>query len=293
MDRSPARRSLKALLTALAVAVLAVVGALVWKAAAVSPAAEAAVAAEGDAAGLALSGTGVAVVELFTSQGCSSCPPADRLLSEIAADPTLRDRVFALSFHVDYWNRLGWRDPFSSPRWSERQRQYAGRLDASVYTPQVVVNGRTEGVGSRRGVVLGQIRQALATVPAVELELVIEPGAAASGRVVAAVTARWRAGRTADASRPPAGGEIWAALWQDGRSTAVTRGENADRELVNDRVVRRLKKVGTLPAGGGDAGGQVALDLDGSWGESDLGVVAFVQDPRTLEIFGAASAPVL
>src|SRR5437764_14523810 len=82
------------------------------------------------------------VVELFTSQGCSSCPPADQLVSEIAHDASLRGRVIPLTFHVDYWDRLGWRDPFSSAEWSRRQYAYVHALHVnSAYTPQIVVGG--------------------------------------------------------------------------------------------------------------------------------------------------------
>src|SRR5262245_2326035 len=92
------------------------------------------------------------VVELFTSQGCSSCPPADRLLGELVRDGAIADRpVIALSFHVDYWNRLGWTDPFSRPAWSARQQAYADAMrDGRVYTPQLVIAGRSHVVGSRR-----------------------------------------------------------------------------------------------------------------------------------------------
>ena len=87
------------------------------------------------------------VVELFTSQGCSRCPPADAYLAELARRPD----IVALSFHVDYWNYVGWRDPFSSTRWSKRQRDYGASLNRRfVYTPQIVVDGRDESIGSRR-----------------------------------------------------------------------------------------------------------------------------------------------
>src|SRR6476646_10282347 len=89
------------------------------------------------------------VVELFTSQGCSSCPPADELLGRIARDPSLRGRVIPLAFHVDYWDHLGWRDPFSSPEWSQRQLDYVRAMHLSgAYTPQAVVGGAREFVGS-------------------------------------------------------------------------------------------------------------------------------------------------
>ena len=92
-----------------------------------------------------------AVVELFTSQGCSSCPPADRLLSSLLAEAEKEGKnIFPLSFHVDYWNRLGWRDPYSSSDFSKRQRRYATALSSGVYAPQMVFKGREECVGSNR-----------------------------------------------------------------------------------------------------------------------------------------------
>ena len=100
------------------------------------------------------------VVELFTSQGCSSCPPADELLRRIVRDEALRGRVIPLSFHVDYWNSLGWRDPFSAREWSQRQGEYvrAMKLD-SAYTPQIVVNGVKQMVGSSSGAVYRAIEE--------------------------------------------------------------------------------------------------------------------------------------
>ena len=97
-------------------------------------------------------GTPFAVVELFTSEGCSSCPPADNLLGEIVKDAQKgQQRVYCLSFHVDYWNSLGWRDPYSDPAFSRRQREYARAFESvQVYTPQMVVNGSTGFVGSDR-----------------------------------------------------------------------------------------------------------------------------------------------
>ena len=108
--------------------------------------------------------TGPIVIELFTSQGCSSCPPADRLLSRLASDPKLAGRVIPLAFHVDYWNYIGWQDPFSSPRWSERQRSYGRTFRSNrIYTPQLVVGGRTDCVGSQEGEVMKKIGEALAS----------------------------------------------------------------------------------------------------------------------------------
>src|ERR1043166_5733066 len=105
---------------------------------------------------------GPLVIELFTSQGCSSCPPADRLLSKLAAAGSLGDRALApLSFHVDYWNELGWADPFSLPAWTERQHQYSRAIgDARVYTPELVIGGANGVVGSNQDAVASAVQQA-------------------------------------------------------------------------------------------------------------------------------------
>src|SRR3954466_5137404 len=101
------------------------------------------------------------VVELFTSQGCSSCPPADALIHDITGDPALRGRVIPLAFHVDYWDSLGWRDPFSSKEWSERQVRYARTMHlSSAYTPQAVVRGTREFVGSNRSALSAALEKA-------------------------------------------------------------------------------------------------------------------------------------
>lgn len=103
---------------------------------------------------------GLAVLELFTSQGCSSCPPADALLAEYAA--AHNEHIIALSFHVDYWNRLGWADPFSNKAYSERQQWYSARLPkGSVYTPQLIVNGRREAVGNNRNAIKNLVQEGL------------------------------------------------------------------------------------------------------------------------------------
>src|SRR5215831_2449684 len=104
----------------------------------------------------------VAVIELYTSQGCSSCPPADRLLAQTIADANSAGKnIFAMEFHVDYWNQLGWTDPFSDHKFSERQQDYDSRLKTSVYTPQMVVNGKTAFVGSAQSELKSALSSAL------------------------------------------------------------------------------------------------------------------------------------
>ena len=164
------------------------------------------------------------VVELFTSEGCSSCPPADALLAELAGRPD----VLALSFHVDYWDRLGWKDPFSSPDATRRQHGYAELLGiATVYTPQMVVDGRWQAVGSDRSEVeqaLGSARRSRDKVP---LALVVDHG---------------RAQITLGGADGVAGNLLLIGF--DLRhATAVSRGENGGRTLSHVDVVRSIEEV--------------------------------------------------
>jgi hypothetical protein len=234
----------------------------------------------------------IAVVELFTSQGCSSCPPADRLLSKLSQDAHFQGKyqgkVIPLSFHVDYWNSIGWQDPFSSARWSDRQKAYAGRVFHSnrIYTPQVVVNGHAECVGNSEGEVLGRISDALAAEPAGRVSLTVEPPTP-DGHLKVKVGAKLaRAASAGDL-------DLWVAVYESGLSTEVKAGENASRLLRNDRVVRRLEKAFTLPgAAGSEKSGELVLGIDKRWKPGALGVAAFLQDPATLAIQGAAAREV-
>jgi len=279
---------------------------------------------------------GPVVVELFTSQGCSSCPPADRLLSRLKRDPRLAGAVIPLAFHVDYWNHLGWSDPFSSSRWSQRQTDYAHAFRSNrVYTPQLVVNGHTECVGSEESEVMRRIRDALAAEPAGVVSLAAPEVTAVSGAAAAPPApgagsgAGARVTVTARLLRPVPGSgvDVWVALTESGLTTAVGAGENASATLRNDQVVRLLVKAFTLPppaaavgapgpAGSGGAASadaapatagtagttgaagegrsaEVTLPIDSKWNRAGLDIVAFLQDPRSLTIVGAASRPLV
>jgi hypothetical protein len=219
-------------------------------------------AAAADPAAKAKGGAPV-IVELFTSQGCSSCPPADRLLSRIAKDGALDGRaVLPLAFHVDYWNDLGWADPFSRAAWSDRQGAYAHAMRANgVYTPQAVVAGAADALGSDRDA----IAKAVAATP---VQVAIDAKAArASGALHVTATA-------------PAGADVWVAVWEDGLGTDVRRGENAGAHLADDHVVRALVKVAAA-----GASGSLDVPLDPSW--KRMGAVAFAQRPGDLAIVGA------
>jgi hypothetical protein len=242
----------------------------------------------GDAGKAPGAGDRIAIVELFTSQGCSSCPPADRLLSKLASDPRYRGKVIPLSFHVDYWNHIGWQDPFSSARWSDRQKLYAGRAFHSnrIYTPQVVVNGSAECVGNSEGEVTKRIANALAAEPAGRVSLAVDPPTP-DGHLKVKVGAKLA--KAAGSGNV----DLWVAIYESGLSTSVKAGENSSRTLKNDRVVRRLEKVLTLPAAAGsEKSGEIVLGIDKRWKVEGLGVAAFLQDPATLAIHGAAAREV-
>jgi hypothetical protein len=165
------------------------------------------------------------VVELFTSEGCSSCPPADALLAQLASRP----EILALSFHVDYWDRLGWKDPFSMPAATERQHRYAELLGlATVYTPQVVVDGKWQAVGSDRDEVERALNTARRDSSELPVELAVDHG-----------HAQIRVGSSGEA--------VSAAVLLIGfdrrHVTAVARGENSGRTLAHIDVVRHVEEV--------------------------------------------------
>ncbi|MDX1996302.1 MAG: DUF1223 domain-containing protein [Thermoanaerobaculia bacterium] len=220
----------------------------------------------------------VVILELFTSQGCSSCPPADRVLSALGNDPALAGRVLPLAFHVDYWNHIGWTDPFSSPEASARQRAYADAFDTGrIYTPQLVVGGTRECVGSNESAARELIAHALGRAPRGTVALTVKP----DGRGFL-VTAQ----ASLVAGAPAA--ELLLAVVESGLETAVPRGENARRRLANDHVVRRFFTLGSLPAGGSKTYEQ-RFDRAPEWRPEQLSVVAFLQDPESREILAAGS----
>ncbi len=219
---------------------------------------------------------GVAVVELFTSEGCSSCPPADRLLGELAASSP--DRVYALSFHVDYWDDLGWPDRFASSAYTDRQQTYARLLGVrGLYTPQIVVNGAEELIGSDRDRAAAAIARALAT-PA-RLRLVLHP--------------RWTAPNVvtvdSEASGLADGASLFLALVERQAVTSVPRGENAGKTLRHENVVRSLASVPFVTARG-----SVVVRVPSSLVPAGAELIGWVQHAPTLAqgmpVLGAARA---
>lgn len=223
------------------------------------------------------------LVELFTSEGCSSCPPADLLLSRLMQESPIEGvPIVALGFHVDYWDRLGWKDRFSSAAFTERQNQYASAWKTDrIYTPQAVVDGRVEMVGT-------DARKAVAAIA----EAGARPHATVAVRVDGSgVTAGPTLGLTVT---PPASatmsGEIWLAIAEDGLASDVKSGENANRRLEHVAVVRRLDRIGKLPSGLAFSLDDYGIKLDPSWKRGSLRAVVIVQDPKTRAIHGVGEA---
>lgn len=221
------------------------------------------------------------LVELFTSEGCSSCPSADQELEQLQkSQPIANAIVIPMSEHVDYWNYIGWADPFSAASFSERQRGYARalRLD-SVYTPQMVVNGQTEFVGSDRGRAEAAIaRAALAAHADVQVKLSNAPGAEERLDIRIDSVPQVRRGDTAD---------VMLAITENGLQSSVARGENAGRKLGHTAVVRSLRSLGSTTAGQ-PFSATPALTLDPKWKRRDLGAVVFVQERASRRVLGAA-----
>src|SRR5437660_1623903 len=185
------------------------------------------------------------VVELFTSEGCSSCPPADALLARLdGAQLNGNVQLIALEEHVDYWNDLGWTDPFSSREWTSRQYVYSGILkNGNPYTPQMVVDGALEFVGSRTQQARESILKAASKtkVPATLIQVKTEgPG---RGNFAAKV------GKLEGTTKGDAV-EVWLAITETGLHSAVTRGENAGEDLHHAAVVRFMRKIGEAKGDG-------------------------------------------
>ena len=210
------------------------------------------------------------LVELFTSEGCSSCPPADAALMRLLRDqPVPGAWIVALSEHVDYWDDRGWRDRFSSPSFTRRQEAYARRLPSgNVYTPQLVVGGAIHLVGSREDAAQAAI-VAGAAEPGGEVSASTVPDAEA----VLQVTARWPAGIAAG---------VLVAIVQDHATSRVEGGENGGRTLEHVAIARAVSSVGS---GAGTFSGRVKLS---GAKEADRAVV-FVQERDSGRIRGVAS----
>lgn len=224
---------------------------------------------------------GFAVVELFTSQGCESCPPAEEVLTEIEREARTRaEPVFALGFHVDYWDYLGWPDRFGDAAYSARQQAYARAFGSGqLYTPQMIVNGTVEFVGSDRRRAAAAITSALTAVATAPLALSVgyAAGAGDGHRVLVEY----------QAERRPERAVLNVAIVERGLVSDIARGENAGRTLRQDNVVRAFTSIG-LDAERGRVELEVPPDLD----PRQASVIGYVQNDGDKAIVGAAAADV-
>ena len=216
------------------------------------------------------------VVELFTSEGCSSCPPADLLLGRLRQEKFADGlEVVPLGLHVDYWNHQGWTDRFSSAAYTDRQIKYAEKLHVpDPYTPQMVVDGSLQFTGNDPLRARQAILQAAQRPAAAEIQ--ITP--AGEGKFQVTVK-----------SKPDATGDVILAVTEDNLMSKVSAGENSNRELHHSAVVREFKSLGHLRNGNFDD--RVSVNIKKDWKHDDLRIVVFVQQSHAGAIDGAASLP--
>jgi hypothetical protein len=225
---------------------------------------------------------GPVVLELFTSEGCSSCPPADALLSELGSS---NKGVIPLAYHVDYWNHLGWSDPLSSPRWSERQSAYARAMNLDAdYTPQMVISGEWQAVGSDHSDIARGVAAARSVPSPGRVSLHTIFGPLGSRKLQVKLNARML---NASATGPLV---VMVAIYENGLVERIHRGENGGRQITYDYTVRKLLPAFQLnPAPGASVEKELSVDLDPTWSLDHVGVAAFIQDTASLRIVGAAA----
>jgi hypothetical protein len=223
------------------------------------------------------------LVELFTSEGCSSCPSADVVLASLERTQSVAGaRIVPLALHVDYWDGIGWPDPFSSAEATQRQRNYAS-LGAGSYTPQAVVDGRAETIGSRKAMVELAIAEAAKRPHAtIGVEIAERKNAAAPVEVTLKVGAL-PVGAASDA-------ELIVALTQNAVRVAVPRGENGGKTLEHTAVTRKLLVAGKVPGPG--AALAASLQVPPGLSAKELRIVAFVQEHASRKVLGTVTRDV-
>jgi len=227
------------------------------------------------------------LVELFTSEGCSDCPAADAVLERLlATQPIAGAAIVGLGQHVDYWDRLGWKDRFSSAVFTNRQQIYGARFNLeSVYTPQIVVDGRAQLVGSDVGAARSAIERAAAAPHGVVVINRRDDDASGDLKRVALQVA---------VDRLPVSGrdraDVVVAITEDHLQTDVKRGENHGRTLTHAAVVRSMTTIGRAAADG-PTSASADIPLGDDWQRDRLTIVAFVQEQRSRTILASASRP--
>jgi len=225
------------------------------------------------------------LVELYTSEGCSSCPPADDFLQMLDRQPVAGIEMIVLSEHVDYWDHVGWKDPFSSIFYSERQRAYGQRFGLDdVYTPQMVVDGVEQFTGSDRDAA------GKAFTKAVSAQKIAVHLSAISVEAANLLRAHLEAAPL-PSSQGKSGAEIYVAVALNHAESHVARGENSGRTLTHTAVVESMTRVGVARPGQGFSQ-DIQLKLKAGLDPDNLRLVAFIQEPHQGRILGATAQPV-
>jgi hypothetical protein len=219
------------------------------------------------------------LVELFTSEGCSSCPPADALLSRLDRTQPIRGAdIIVLEEHVDYWDRLGWKDSFSSEAATARQNEYGEAFGGSqVYTPQMIVDGRAEFVGSSDADALRAIRVA-SQAPKPAIQLTWEKGDTLAIHIEQVNNAGHGDGQ-----------QLFLVVAENMLHSDVKRGENAGRVLEHNGVVRQVLPLGKIDAAPAGFSSRVAVHSVREWNRAHLRAVVFVQERRSRHVLAAAA----
>jgi hypothetical protein len=226
------------------------------------------------------------IVELFTSEGCSSCPPADAVLAQLQQlQPVAGAEVIALSEHVDYWNYIGWSDPFSSAAFSARQETYAQVFGQErIYTPQMIVDGQTEFIGSS----LSKAREAIAKAalsPKADVRIVIPEAKTQKDNQKVRLNVSVKNVQPVNRSDMA---EVILAITEDNLSSNVSRGENSGRNLAHTAVVREMRALGRVDPATKAFDSETTVAIAKGWKRDDLRVVVFAQERANRHVLGAA-----
>jgi hypothetical protein len=218
-------------------------------------------------------GKGFAVLELFTSEGCSSCPPADDLMAKIQSEAGMKP-IYILAYHVDYWDRQGWKDKFSSADFSNRQTQYGNWLNVSpIYTPQLIINGKTQFIGSDESAIRKEISAELSSSSNTTLTIQTQQNGSE-------LTVRYQVSNATNNS------SLLIAVLQKNAQDKVERGENAGRTLFYVQIVRKLQTESLNNPGGVSK----VIELPKDFNRQNWEVVCFIQDQGNGRISAAAEA---
>lgn len=220
------------------------------------------------------------VVELFTSEGCSDCPPAEDFARQMEEEPLAGVDLIVLEEHVTYWNQYGWFDPFSSPDWTARQMEYVGKSkNPQPYTPEMVIDGQQQFPGANGAAAQAAV-DAVVKEPQTSVVITRE-SVSPTGEAEFQVSVGRLAGST-----PGDQAQVWLGVTEDGLYSKVYAGENSGHTLYHAAVLRYLHKIGVAR----DAGysGEAKVKLNSKWKRRNLNIVAFVQDKKSLKIIGAA-----